>query len=309
MKGFGILCPVSALPAKHGVGDFGEEAYKFVDLLEKNKIDFWQILPLTKTNEFNCPYGCYSTHTIDEMYVDLNDLVKIGILQEKQIKNLEKYKKNKKIDYKNVKKEKLHLFEEAYKNADKTLINKSIKFLKQKPYIENYAYFETLLEVFNQHDWRNIDKKYWKSNSLVGKDFIKKNKKIYEKYIFFQYILFFQWKKLKNYANSKGIKILGDLPIYCEKESLEVFSNPKYFKLDENLMPLATGGCPPDCFTDKGQDWGTCIFNWKEIKKDNYKYFIERIKNQLDKFDYLRLDHFIGYVEHYENSKQENEVV
>lgn len=303
MKGFGVLCAVSSLPSRHGVGDFGSEAYKFVDALAEGGVDFWQVLPLAKTNDCNCPYGANSTHTIDEMYVDLCGLVDMGLLDEKEILCLEKYGKTKKVLYKPVKENKLRLFEKAFDRADESIIAKAQKFASQKEYVHDYAYYKTMLEVCGKDDWRDVDKKYWKMSSADGKKLVENNKKRYQKYIFFQYILFDQWKKLKKYANSKGIKILGDLPIYCEQTSLEVFRNPKYFKLDKNFRPLCTGGCPPDKFSETGQDWGTCVFNWKELKKEGYAYMVERVKNELDKFDYLRLDHFIGLVEHFENSK------
>ncbi len=306
MKNLGVLCHITSLPSKFGLGDFGSECYNFIDYLKKQNIAIWQILPLNNTNVFNCPYGTMSTHTFDEMFVDLTQLVNENLISNKDLAILIKHKKSKKIDYNFVKPIKLQLFKKAYSQIDDNYLNEIEKFAKKNRFVFCYAYYKSLLEVFNANTWYDIDKKYWDINGKQAKTFIKQNKTIFNKYVFYQYVLSKQWKKIKEYANKQGIKILGDLPIYCEKESVDVFSNPQCFKLDKNLKPYVTGGCPPDVFSSAGQDWGTCVYDWKELERSNYDYIINRILNQKEKYDILRLDHYAGLVEHYENSKIKN---
>ena len=264
MKRVGVLCPIFSLPSQYGVGDFGKCSYDFANFLAKRGLNIWEILPLNRTNN-NSPYSSIATFSFDEMFVDLDDLIERGLLTKKECKILKKYSKNKKIDYKNVKKIKFQLFSLAFERADKNDISKAVTFAKLNGYLYRYAYFLALLEVFGTQNWREVDKKFWNIANDESQKFIKKYQKIIEKYAFFQYILSIQWEKLKKYANSKDIKIVGDLPIYCDKDSFEVFDKPEKFKLDKNFLPYVTGGSPPDDYFKFGQDWGLCIFNWTNL--------------------------------------------
>lgn len=303
MKKLGILCHVTSLISKFGVGDFGESSFNFTNFLRDNNIQFWQILPLNNVNSYNCPYGSLSTETIDEMFVDLNDLICKGLLTQKDVSKLIKNSNTPKVNYKFVRSEKLKLFTKAYKALAKPELAKLQAYALKNPVIFNYAYYKTWLEVAKVYSWRDINKVYWNPNNLASKKFIEENKYVFTKYIFFQKTLFEQWAQVKKYANKNGIKIIGDLPIYSDKDSVDVFLNHKNFLLGTNYLPLATGGTPPDGFNTSGQDWGTCVWNWNYLKKTNYEYLINRIVNAHKKFDYLRLDHFPGLVEYYVNSK------
>ena len=303
MKKLGILCHVTSLISKFGVGDFGESSFRFVDFLHENNLSLWQILPLNNVNSFNCPYGSLSTETIDEMFVDLEDLVLNGLLSKSDLTNLIKNNNPTKVDYKFVRAEKLKLFTKAFNSLKKQELAKLQAYALKNPVVFNYAYYKTWLEVTRVYSWRDINKAFWNPNNLASKNFIEDNKYIFTKYVFFQKTLFDQWAKVKKYANQKGIKIIGDLPIYSDKDSVDVFLNHKNFLLGTNYLPLATGGTPPDGFNESGQDWGTCVWNWDYLKRTNYEYLINRIVNANKKFDYLRLDHFPGLVEYYSNSK------
>lgn len=299
-KEIGVLCHVTCLPNKYGVGDFGKCCFDFVDFLSENKIDIWQMLPLNNTNKHNCPYGAISSLTFDEMFVDLEDLLNNGYLKKTELKQLLKLKNSKFVNYDFVKKEKLKLFEQAYNNLSQTDFVAVDNYAKKNKIIFKYGYYRVLLNNFGTEDWHTVPKILWNLTSADGKEFVNKHKLEILKHVFFQKVLATQWEKVKNYANSKNIKILGDLPIYVERTSFDVFENPQYFKLDKNLNPKVFGGVPPDDFCADGQNWGTCIWNWKEIEKNNFEYIIQRIKTSLNHFDMLRLDHYSGYVEHYE---------
>ena len=300
MRNFGVLIPVASLPSKYGIGSFGCESFDFIKFLHKNHLNVWQILPLNNTNETNCPYSSISSFTFDEMYVDIEALLKNRLISKKDLSILKSLRHSKKINYKKVKKEKLRLFEKAYSNLS----------LKRKTFIENlknsrkdlflYAYFRAILKHFKTDDWRKISSEYRDPLSSFGKEFAIKYADEINKHIFYQYTLESQWKKVLAFAERKNVQIWGDLPIYTPATSFEVFCAPQYFKLDKNYNPLVYGGVPGDEFCKKGQNWGTCIYNWNLLEKEKFSYLINRIEKALSFYHTLRLDHFIGLVEHYE---------
>lgn len=301
MSEFGVLCHVTCLNNRYGLGDFGKSAYEFVDFLKEIGASIWEVLPLNLSNDFNCPYGAMSVFAFDEMFVDLEGLCDMGLLERKQLGCLKKFRNTEKVQFAQIKPKKLWLFECAYKN----LKNKDFldEYATQDRHSFEYAYWKTLLEVFDVKDWHEVDKKFWKTDSKSAKKFVEENKNIFQKYIFFQFVLKKQWANLKEYANKSGIKIFGDVPAYCDKASVEVFAHPEYVKLDKNFLPSATGGAPSDNMTNFLQDWGTCVYDWKKLSEENYAYLVDRIKTLLGVYDILRLDHFMAYVEHFEIPK------
>jgi len=299
-KQLGILCHITSLPNEFGVGDFGKSCYKFIDVLSEFGIEIWQILPITHTNEYNSPYGSLSSFAIDEMFVDLRSLKKLKLITEKDLHVLKTLKNTTKVNYELVKKEKLKILNLAYSNLTQAYLDEIDKFVKDYPHIYKYAYYKILLEVHNVQDFRKTSNNLWDINSRSAKNFIKKHINLFNKYVFFQLVLNAQWQKVLTYARSKNVKIFGDMPIYLEKTSADVFYNLEAFKLNKDFEPEVTGGVPADEFNSHGQDWGTCVYDWKYLEKNNFDYLIEKIKLNLNNFDILRLDHFIGYVEHYE---------
>lgn len=300
-KNIGVLCHVSSIPSDYGIGDFGRSSREFIDFLERNNFNVWQILPLNKTNKYNCPYASTCCYSIDEMYVDPEELLLNGKISEKDLKVLKTLSKTKKVAYDEVKKEKDKLLEIAYKNIDEETIKKVEKELKNSSWLYEYAYFKTMLNTFNTDNFREVPSEYWDKNTKEYKELAKKNKDTILKYAYFQWLLNEQWQKVRSYAKSKNVSILGDLPIYPDPNSFDVFLNRDQFKLDkETLEPLVYGGVPADEFCDDGQNWGTCVYDWEYMKSLNYDFMIGKIQILLTKYDILRLDHFLGYVEHYE---------
>ena len=248
MKEFGVLCHVTCLPAKTGLGDFGKSAYEFLDFLKSQKLSLWQILPLNNANEFNCPYGPLSTQAIDEMFVDLDDLKDRGLLEEKEYKHLYKFTKTKKVKFSKIRPEKERLFALAYSRIAEEDKKQLEKIAKQHKHIYEYAYYRTMLAKFGQKSWRFVEDQYWDIYGKVGKMFVKENKDQFLKFVFFQYILHEQWTKIKTYANSLGIKILGDVPMYCDKDSVDVFAGKQlitsaYYPGRGRQVPLRSSPC------------------------------------------------------------------
>ena len=301
-KNLGVLCHVSCLPNKYGIGDFGKCCYDFIDFLGKNNITIWQILPLSNTNQWNCPYGATSSLTFDEQYISPDYLVSLRLIDEKELKALKKCKNTHRVKFDIVKKEKLRLLNLAYDNASAEFLTEVEEFSIIHPEFFDYGYYRALQKVNGVWDWHQMPKELWKKGSKEYKAFIKENKKEILRHVFFQYLLYTEWMLVKYYAKSRGVKILGDLPIYPDRTALDVMLNIKYFKLDKDYMPALTGGVPPDDFCEDGQNWGTCIYDWDKLQKDNYSWIITKLNVLQSYYDLLRIDHFAGFVEHYENN-------
>ncbi|MBO5954359.1 MAG: 4-alpha-glucanotransferase [Clostridia bacterium] len=305
-KELGVLCHVSSLYGEYGIGDFGKSSFEFIDFLHKNNFNLWQILPLNKINEYNCPYASICCYSMDEMFLSLEEFLENGTIKLEDLKFLKKLSTTRKVAYSMVKAEKLKILDKIYStltNKDKKEIEKQAK---KHFWLLDYAYFQAVLNVFNVQDFRMISNEFWNKNSKRYQEFKKEHSNEIIKIAYFQLKLIEQWGKVKKYANEKGIKILGDMPIYPDKKSFEVFANSNQFKLDKNKEPTVFGGVPADDFCADGQNWGTCIYDWKEMQKDNYNFMIGKIKHALTNYDILRLDHFFGYVKHYEwNAKKE----
>jgi len=300
-KNLGMLCHVSSIPSVHGIGDFGKSSIDFIDFLSEKGFNIWQILPINKTNDFNCPYSSVCYFALDEMYVSPEELLKQKLIDEKDICVFKKFKNSKKTEYKEIKAEKIKLLEKAFKVAPESLLKKVQKYTKDNPHIEDYAIFISLLEVHNIKNWRDLPAQLLDKNSTKFSKFVEHNARKIEKHCFFQYILHCQWQNIMKYARKKKIKILGDLPVYPDANSYDVYANPEMYKLDKKtLLPKVTGGVPADDFCADGQNWETCIYNWPLLEKTNFEYMITKIGRILQNFDLLRIDHFPGYVEHYE---------
>lgn len=301
MKSLGILCHISSLPCEFGVGDFGKCCYDFIDFLSNNKIKFWQILPLNETNKYNCPYDSTCSFSFDEMFFDLTPYIENGKIQNADLIQLRKLSKTKKVAYEKVKTEKKKILNSLFNNLSKDEINTIKTSLKNRQHILDFAYFKTVLNAFKVDNFREIPNEIWNKKSIQYKEFFKLHNNDIFANAHIQIVLEEQWSKVKQYATKKGVKIIGDLPIYPNPNSFDVFANPKAFKLNKKtLEPLVYGGVPGDDFSPSGQMWGTCVYDWKTLEKNNFDYMINKIKTTLNNYDILRLDHFFGYIKHYE---------
>lgn len=305
-KDLGVLVHVCSLKSEYGIGDFGKSSIEFIDFLKNKNIKIWQILPLSETNEYNCPYSSMCYFAYDPMYVDVEDLVERKLISILELKTLKKLPYKSKIDYDVVKKEKLRLFELAYNNLDKHTFKELEKAGKKDNELKKYAIYKALVEMYGEN-WRDFPFDINDETRKEYKDFVKNNKKIIYKYVFFQYILDSEWQKVLNYAKENGIRILGDLPVYPNKNSFDVYSQYDQYLLDKNRNPLVYGGVPADDFCKAGQNWGTCVYDWKKMAKNGYILLINKIQKLLNRYNLLRIDHFIGYVAHWEVSAKNND--
>lgn len=292
MKKAGILWPLASLNGSHGIGDFGKASYDFIDISKKAGFDMWQILPLNPLGFGNSPYQPYSSYAGDEIYISLDMLYDDGLLEEK-VAHLEQKDR---VDYNYVRDFKGKYLKKAYlKFKEKNLENSEAykKFL-EFDFVYDYAVFLTLKKankLIAWNEWPSEQKNWIIDKKLDLKAF--EDQINYE--IFIQYTFFDQWMKLKSYANKNGIKIIGDVPFYVGLDSLDVWQNQKYFEITEEGKPILIAGVPPDAFSDKGQRWGNPIYKWNEIEKDDFKFWIDRLRYNAKLYDIVRLDHFRAF--------------
>ena len=289
----GILMPISSLPNKYGIGSFGKEAFDFVDFLKDSKQSYWQILPLGQTSYGDSPYQSPSINAGNPYFVDLDILYEEGLLTRKELK--EAIHKTKKVDYG-------WLFENRYLTLRKafsrfTKNNEYKRFIKKNPWVNDYALFMSLKVKNNYVSWN-----LWSKNEQDYKR-IKKEENEYQEEVdfwsFIQFEFFRQWNNLKKYANKNHIEIIGDMPIYVAYDSVDVWKDKKNYLLDKNYNPTVVAGCPPDGFSPDGQLWGNPIYNYKRMQKDNFSWWVDRMKFNLTIYDIVRIDHFRGFAGYY----------
>jgi 4-alpha-glucanotransferase len=298
MRKSGVLLSISSLPGKYGIGCFSKEAYEFVDYLKKAKQSYWQILPMGPTSYGDSPYQSFSAFAGNPYFIDPDGLKEDGLLTEEECK---KYvvKDTKEVDYELIFNTRYELLKKAFERFD--LSDEDFKkFVKKEEFwLKDFALFMTL-----KSEMGGVEYQKWPDDIREHKN--KAVKEAYEKgengikfTYFMQYYFFKQWASLKAYANSKGIEIVGDIPIYVASDSADVWANPKLFDLDEDYNPKAVAGCPPDCFSIEGQLWGNPLYDWEYHKKTGYKWWIQRMKASYRLYDVVRIDHFRGFESYY----------
>jgi len=292
----GILMHISSLPGPYGIGDMGKEAYLFVDFLSEAKQKNWQILPLGMTGYGDSPYQSFSAFAGNPYFIDLRELVSEGFLDPIEVENTNFGNNPTKIDYGLLFISKMDLLRKAYLNAKETLHEKLNQFFQEhEDWLMPFALFMSIKSLHQNKSWNQWEEKYQQYDSPEVHEYRKKNLEEIYFWVFCQYYFWNQWQRLKNYANKKSIKIIGDLPIYVAEDSADVWANGHLFHLDSQKTPITVAGCPPDLFSSTGQLWGNPIYNWDSMAKNNYNWWIKRIDHSFKLFNSLRIDHFRGF--------------
>jgi len=292
----GVLLHISSLPGADGIGTMGKDAYQFVDFLVQTKQKLWQILPLGPVGYGNSPYQCYSAFAGNPMFIDVQQLVADRLISKDSI--TEQNFKAKKVEFERVEQWKMILFKEAFAGFQKNFSRYRADYDTFMSYnswwLNDYALFRSLKSKNGETVWNT-----W-SKELIRRDWNALQHAYHELanevdfHRFLQFIFFRQWHRLKSYANKKGIKIIGDIPLYVSMDSVDVWANQDIFMLDEDAKPTLVGGVPPDYFSETGQLWGNPVFNWDRIAERNFDWWIARVKFNLELFDQIRVDHFRG---------------
>ena len=294
MRKSGILMHISSLPNAYGIGSMGKCAYEFVDFLHRAGQSYWQILPLCPTGYGDSPYQSFSTFAGNHYLIDLDRLVEEGLLRQEEVDAFSWGNCETRVDYGRLYENRSRLLRLAYgrfqPDGEFTLFVK-----ENRDWLEDYALFMTLKNKAHGKPWQN-----W-SLSLMMRipEVLEGCREEYAEELDFQYFqqyLFFrQWKALRSYANEKGIRIIGDVPIYVPLDSADVWANPQLFQLDGNCRPKKVAGCPPDSFSADGQLWGNPLYDWGKMQKNGYNWWIRRLAAAAKMYDVVRLDHFRGF--------------
>ncbi|MBQ5660940.1 MAG: 4-alpha-glucanotransferase [Lachnospiraceae bacterium] len=296
----GILLSITSLPSPYGIGCFSKEAYRFVDWLKEAGQCYWQILPLGPTSYGDSPYQSFSTFAGNPYFIDLEELVKEGVLTKEECDSADFGADVNDIDYEKLYKNRYPLLRKAYERSNISLNPDYQKFLEANNWwLSDYALFMALKDRFEGKPWtewpEDIRFRYGYSMDYYREE-------LYFDIEFQQYLQFKftqQWGALKAYANSNGVQIIGDIPIYVAMDSADAWANPELFQLDENNVPLAIAGCPPDGFSAIGQLWGNPLYRWDYHRNTGYAWWMSRLWYCFNMYDVVRIDHFRGFDEYF----------
>ncbi|MDO4274283.1 MAG: 4-alpha-glucanotransferase [Eubacteriales bacterium] len=296
----GVLLPVSSLPSKYGIGCFSKSAYEFVDALKEAGQSYWQILPLGPTSYGDSPYQSFSTFAGNPYFISLEDLIEEGVLTKEECDSVDFGSKADSVDYAKIYNGRFGLLRKAYERSNISQNEAFCRFQQEQGYwLKDYALFMAVKGRFGGapwSEWAEDIRLRWQ-NAL---DYY--NRELYFDIEFQEYIQFKfreQWGRLKAYANGKGIRIIGDIPIYVAMDSADTWASPWLFKLDERNQPTQVAGCPPDGFSATGQLWGNPLYNWDVHMESGFDWWVKRIAHSFTMYDVVRIDHFRGFDEYY----------
>lgn len=294
MRSSGVLMHITSLPGPYGIGTLGKQAYAFVDFLKSAGQSYWQILPLTPTGYGDSPYQSCSAYAGNHYLIDLTTLVEEGFLNEAELTGIRWCEKEEKADFGLLYNSRLKVLRLAYArfsggDAFDAFCSENSSWLS------DFALFMALKDQNGGRPWHEWDRELkfrdpeaiWKARRELQGEI--------RFYSFVQYLFFKQWNALHAYANRQGVQIIGDVPIYVPLDSVEVWSDPELFQLDENRDPIAVAGCPPDAFTEDGQLWGNPLYRWDAMKADGYAWWVRRLAAAGRLYDVVRMDHFRGF--------------
>ncbi len=291
---------VTSLPGRYGIGCFSKSAYDFVDWLREAGQTCWQILPLGPTSYGDSPYQSFSTFAGNPYFISLEELTEEGVLTKKECQSADFGKRADDIDYEKIYKNRYPLLHKAYERSRISEDPDYVRFVEENRWwLADYALFMAVKDRFGGAPWTE-----WAEDIRLRRDYAMD---YYRRELYFdiefqqylQYKFFSQWKKLKAYANEKGIQIIGDIPIYVAMDSADAWAHPELFQLDERNMPAAVAGCPPDGFSATGQLWGNPLYRWEYHKSTGYDWWMSRMWFCFQMYDVVRIDHFRGFDEYY----------
>lgn len=296
----GILLPVASLPSKYGIGCFSKEAYAFIDKLVEAGQSYWQILPLSPTSYGDSPYQSFSSFAGNPYFIDPDALVEEGVLTEEECESFDFGSNPVQIDYEKQYRQRFLLLRLAYERSNIAQNPDFIRFMEQNAdWLEDYALFMAVKQRFDGaawSEWAEDIKKRWS----FALDYYRRECYFdIEFYKYLQFVFQKQWSRLKRYANEKGIRIIGDIPIYVAFDSSDAWAHPEMFQFDGEYCPTAVAGCPPDAFAETGQLWGNPLYRWDYHRQTGYHWWCRRMEHCFSLYDVVRIDHFRGFDEYY----------
>ena len=296
----GILMHISSLPSPYGIGTLGKEAYAFVDMLKDAGFSIWQVLPIGPTSYGDSPYQSFSMYAGNPYFIDLDLLIDEGMLKKDDFTAMTAGQEGMYADYEYLYQTRWKILRIAYKRAYQDISESVQSFVSRSPWLRDFALFSALKDYFKGRAWSE-----WPDDAIRLREHsaIEHYTQLLQDdirfFAFVQYLFFQQWYALKDYANRNGITIFGDMPIYVAMDSADAWTRPEAFLLNADRRPDFVAGVPPDYFSQDGQLWGNPLYNWRWHKKQQFGWWTERIRAMLTLYDWVRIDHFIGFAHYY----------
>ncbi len=298
-RGAGVLLPVSSIPSPYGIGTMGVKAYEFIDTLKKAGQMYWQVLPVGPTSFGDSPYQSFSAFAGNPYFIDLDFLIEEGLLNKDEVAGTYWGGNPEYVEYDVIYNARFNILKEAYHAWAHKGTEAYEKFLRENEWLDDYALFMAIKGAHDNREWLSWEEDIRFRDPQAIERYRGQLGDEIDFYKFLQYKFYEQWNKLKAYANAKGIKIIGDIPIYVALDSADVWANHSLFQLDENWKPINVAGCPPDAFSDWGQKWGNPIYDWDKMEQEDFAWWKKRMAASAKLYDVTRIDHFIGIVRYY----------
>lgn len=302
MRECGMLLPISSLPSRYGIGAFSKEAYEFIDTLKAAGQQYWQLLPLGPTGYGDSPYQSFSAFAGNPYFIDLDGLVSEGLLTEEECLGQDFGSDARDVDYGKLYENRLPLLRIAYGRFMKQTGRERARELADQnlcEQTEEYCFYMAVKSVFDGNSWCLWDEDIRLRRPEAVRRYREDLKEEIGFYEFLQLKFQEQWTRLKEYAHSQGIRIIGDMPIYVAFDGADSWCHPELFQFDENNRPTAVAGCPPDGFSATGQLWGNPLYQWDYHEATGYSWWIKRMEYSFSLYDIVRVDHFRGFDEYY----------
>nr|GEV82978.1 4-alpha-glucanotransferase, chloroplastic/amyloplastic [Tanacetum cinerariifolium]GEV82979.1 4-alpha-glucanotransferase, chloroplastic/amyloplastic [Tanacetum cinerariifolium] len=298
----GVLLHPTSFPGPYGVGDLGQQAFDFIDWLHHAGCSLWQVLPLVppgrKANEEGSPYSGQDANCGNTLLISLDELVKDGLLLKEELPEPVEAER---VNYNTVADIKDPLIAKA---ATRLILSKGdlkcqLEAFRKDPdiasWLEDAACFAAIDDCYDTYNWYEWPEPLKNRHLAALEDISQSKKDFIDIFVAQQFLFQRQWKKVRNYAQTKGISIMGDMPIYVGYHSADVWANRKYFLLNRKGFPLLVSGVPPDAFSETGQLWDSPLYDWKAMEEDRFTWWVRRLRRAQDLFDEFRIDHFRGF--------------
>jgi 4-alpha-glucanotransferase len=299
----GVLLHPTSLPGPYGIGDLGPSAFQFVDWLADSSCKLWQLLPLGPTGYGDSPYQCFSAFAGNPYLISPDFLLHDDLLHPDDLAVIPDFQEDK-VDYGRIIPWKLNLLERAFvrfKSAPLPVRHEFDHFCAENvSWLPDYALFMALKEANGGGAWGGWPEALRKRDSDALAEAGKRHADAVQRFTFYQFIFYRQWTALREHAHRRGIRIIGDIPIFVAYDSADVWANPGLFYLDEDGQPTVVAGVPPDYFSQTGQLWGNPLYRWDVLREQDFDWWIARFRAILRQVDIVRLDHFRGFAGYWE---------
>ena len=294
MRKSGILMHITSLPNPYGIGSMGKCAYEFIDFLSAAGQTYWQVLPLCPTGYGDSPYQSFSTFAGNHYLIDLNMLIEEGLLKKTEVDAISWGREEGRVDFGCLYENRIPLLRLAYERFQPEEDYQAF-VAENASWLEDYALFMALKSKFHGSPWQSWPIGLMMRLPEAMESYREELRETVALHCFLQFKFFQQWKALRSYAADKGIKIIGDVPIYVPLDSADVWANPQLFQLDGSGRPKLVAGCPPDSFSADGQLWGNPLYDWERMKETGYAWWVRRLAAAAKICDVVRFDHFRGF--------------